>query len=80
MKCLKNCRASRVACKDKDCRLWIDYKKDLNCTYEAISKFESGMTLREVAKRLDISFVRVKQIEDKAMKKLTKFANRMADE
>jgi DNA-directed RNA polymerase sigma subunit (sigma70/sigma32) len=38
------------------------------------------MTLREVAKRLDISFVRVKQIEDKAMKKLTKFANRMADE
>jgi len=30
------------------------------------------MTLREVAKRMQISFVRVKQIEDAAMAKLAK--------
>jgi len=30
------------------------------------------MTLRECAKRLGVSYVRVKQIEDKAIKKLEK--------
>ena len=30
------------------------------------------MTLREVAKRLNISFVRVKQLEDQALKKIAK--------
>ena len=76
MKCLEDCRKSQVPCKNKECRLWIDYKKDLNCTNESVKR-HGAMTLREASRRLNISFVRVKQIEDKALKKLIKFANKM---
>tara|TARA_B100000287_G_scaffold418499_2_gene455527 strand:- start:433 stop:660 length:228 start_codon:yes stop_codon:yes gene_type:complete len=69
MKCLEDCRIKNLPCKQKDCRLWIDYKKDLNCIHEATKK-NGPMTLRETAKRLNISFVRVKQIEDEAKRKL----------
>tara|TARA_R110002020_G_scaffold66563_19_gene175019 strand:- start:4576 stop:4851 length:276 start_codon:yes stop_codon:yes gene_type:complete len=71
MSCIEECRAANKACKNKDCRLWIDYKEDLNCTHEAVKK-SSSISLREAAKRLGISFVRVKQIEDKALGKLLK--------
>jgi len=54
----------------KDCKYWIKYEDDLNCTLIAVEKHGS-MTLREVSERLGISFVRVKQIQDKAVKKLS---------
>jgi YesN/AraC family two-component response regulator len=71
MKCYKQCQAKNKSCKEQDCRLWIDYTNDLNCSMIAINKHPDGnMTLREVADRLHISFVRVKQIEEKALSKL----------
>mgnify|MGYP001441195803 CR=1 FL=1 len=71
MKCLKDLKKNKSYCKQKDCRHWIDYEDDLNCTLEAIAKNGcKGMTLREVGKRLGVSFVRVKQIEDKALRKM----------
>tara|TARA_R100001126_G_C4746137_1_gene110760 strand:- start:15 stop:254 length:240 start_codon:yes stop_codon:yes gene_type:complete len=79
MNCLEKCRKERTPCKNTSCRLWIDYKKDLNCVDETVSK-HGALTLREVAKRLNVSFVRVKQIEDKAIKKLSNFAKKMANE
>ena len=43
-----------------------DFKKDLNCTIIAIANNnEEPMTLREVAERIGVSFVRIKQIEDR---------------
>ncbi|MEC8365086.1 MAG: sigma factor-like helix-turn-helix DNA-binding protein [Actinomycetota bacterium] len=54
-----------------ECRYYIDYPEDDNCALVAIDK-HGAMTLREVAKRMQISFVRVKQIEDAAMAKLAK--------
>jgi len=69
--CLQKVRLGKKPCKDSECRHWIDHSKDLNCTFEAIEKNDGDtMTLREVAKRLGISFVRVKQIEDAALKKI----------
>tara|TARA_Y100000310_G_C20023523_1_gene508521 strand:+ start:209 stop:448 length:240 start_codon:yes stop_codon:yes gene_type:complete len=70
--CLKVCRDLDVTCPIKECNHWIDYKDDLNCTLEAVEK-NGHMTLREVAKRLGVSFVRIKQIEDKAIKKISLF-------
>tara|TARA_R100000234_G_scaffold67841_1_gene41412 strand:- start:2084 stop:2353 length:270 start_codon:yes stop_codon:yes gene_type:complete len=71
MKCYKQCQKKGESCDQTQCRLWIDYQEDLNCTVVAIDKHpESRMTLREVADRLGISFVRVKQIEEKALNKL----------
>jgi len=69
MKCLNTCKKLDVPCPIKECRMWIDYKKDYNCVHETV--FQHGsLTLREVADRLGVSFVRVKQIEDKAREKL----------
>ena len=41
----------------------------INCTFETIDKHDF-LTLRETAARLGISYVRVKQIEDKVLKKI----------
>ena len=53
-----------------DCKHWIKYKEDLNCALIAVDNHGS-MTLREIADRLHLSFVRVKQIQDKAVQKLS---------
>ncbi len=71
MKCYKQCESDNESCKEKECRLWIDYENDLNCTMVAVNSHPEGnMTLREVADRIGVSFVRIKQIEEKAFNKL----------
>jgi len=71
MKCFEQCENKKQCCNKKECRLWIDYDDDLNCTVVAVNNHpDSRMTLRESANRLGISFVRVKQIEEKALNKL----------
>jgi hypothetical protein len=72
MKCMDECKSAGVSCAQKGCKYWIDYDDDRNCTLIAIESNQGGMTLREVAKRMQISFVRVKQIEDAALIKLAK--------
>ena len=67
--CCITCILNTKKCVDQECKHWIDYKEDLNCTLIAIEK-NGEMTLREIADRMGISFVRVKQIQDKAIKKL----------
>ena len=69
--CAKICSEKKKKCSQKECRLWINYKKDLNCTLIAVATNPS-MTLDEVSKRLGISLVRVKQIQDKAVQKMQK--------
>jgi hypothetical protein len=71
MNCLEECRKKNSPCKNKSCRLWVDYKEELNCCCESV-KLNGQMSLREVAARLNISFVRVKQIESAAIDKLAK--------
>ena len=44
---------------------------ELNCVCESINK-NGQMSLRDVATRIGVSFVRIKQIEDAAISKLTK--------
>jgi hypothetical protein len=68
-RCLETCRSLNTSCPVEDCRYWVSYEKDLNCTFESIDK-NDNMTLREVADRIGVSFVRIKQIEDKALKKI----------
>jgi len=71
---MKTCKVATVLknqkCQQCDCRLWIDYEEDLNCTLISAEK-NGPMNLREVAERLGISFVRVKQIQDAALAKLS---------
>ena len=58
-KCSKLCIHHDVSCPNEDCRYWINFSEDLNCTFIAIKK-HGAMTLREVARRTGVSFVRIK--------------------
>ena len=68
--CASVCMRTGQKCCNRDCRQWLDYEQDLNCTLVAVRK-NGKMSLRETADRLGVSFVRVKQIQDKAVEKLT---------
>jgi len=71
LECSRLCRRHAIKCPQQECRLWIDYSPEYNCSL--ISVYENGrLTLREVADRLHVSFARVKQIETEALKKLKK--------
>ena len=73
MKCFEVCAKVKSSCDETDCRQWINYEEDLNCTIIAVfNNDEKKMTLREAGKRLGISYVRVKQIEDKVLQKIEK--------
>lgn len=69
-KCLQTCKNLNVPCPVQECRYWIEYSAELNCTLESVHR-NGSMTLREVGERLGVSFVRVKQIEDKTLKKIS---------
>jgi hypothetical protein len=73
--CCAACVDNDVSCPIKECKNWIDYEDDLNCCLISIEK-NGRMTLREIADRLKVSFVRVKQIQDKGLKKLSKLRNK----
>jgi|TARA_R100001163_G_C4987396_1_gene141268 DNA-directed RNA polymerase sigma subunit (sigma70/sigma32) len=74
--CTKLCIKNNVSCpkENSDCRHWIDYEDDHNCVLRAIDKCiyneNRALTLQEVGERLKLSFVRIKQIETKALQKM----------
>jgi len=76
MNCYNICETCNIICAQKKCRYWNDYKEDLNCTIVTANK-HGPLTLEETAKRLNISLVRVKQIQDGILKKLKKNNNIM---
>lgn len=59
-----------VECDQTDCRNWIDYEDDLNCAVVCARKHDGGLSLREVADRMNVSFPRISQIEHGAFQKL----------
>ena len=67
--CSKKCLLAATCCEEKECRMWIDYPEDNNCTLIAVDK-HGPMTLKEVAARHHISIVRAKQIRDQTLKKI----------
>ena len=74
-KCSTKCMDTATPCESRECKHWIDYKKEQNCSL--ISIYINGpMTLRQVAERMGISYARVKQIETSALKKIRKHINR----
>jgi len=69
--CARTCMMKNSECDNKECRLFIDYPKELNCVLITVYK-NGNLTLRETAERLGISFARVKQIEKQALQKMKK--------
>jgi len=77
-KCKTGVLLRNKACEECECRMWLDYEEDLNCTLIAAEK-HGALTLREVGDRLGISFVRVKQIQDVALGKLAAKNKKLKD-
>ena len=71
IKCAQKCCELEVSCPVSECRSWIDYEEDLNCTNIAIDK-NGTMKLRQIAERLGLTPARVQQIEKGALAKLNK--------
>ena len=70
-KCFDICKDKEVSCPVIDCRYWMDYEEDLNCTIVCAN--ENGpLSLREISDRMGVSFVRIKQIQDLTVEKFTK--------
>ena len=68
-KCAALCMRKQKQCQEQECRLWIDYSEDLNCTLVAV-RAHGAMTLAEVAKRLGYTPARILQIAKRALKKI----------
>jgi hypothetical protein len=60
----------RLPCDQTSCRNFMNYEGDLNCAVVCARKNENGLSLREVAERMNVSFPRISQIEHAAFKKL----------
>lgn len=76
--CLNACKSLNVSCPNMDCRNWINYESELNCTLRTVELAQENnisLTLRDVSQRIGCSFVRVKQIEEEALKKINKSKN-----
>lgn len=70
-KCYECCIRHDVSCpvENNDCRYWLDYEQDLNCSMVSVER-HGRMTLREISERMGVSFVRIKQIQDVALRKM----------
>ena len=64
-----------VPCDKQECRQWMDFEDDLNCAIVCANR-HGPMTLHEVAPRLGVSFVRIKQNQDAALKKMSRTLKR----
>ncbi len=69
--CAAECANKNKKCANKECRLWIRHKEDLNCSLIAIDR-HGPMTLHQVGERLDLTYARIKQIQDIALEKIDK--------
>jgi hypothetical protein len=77
--CKTTCLRTGTSCDKSECRHHVEYEEDLNCSLIAVDK-HGEMTLDEVSKRLGLTLVRIKQIEEKALIKLNKRKREMIKE
>jgi len=72
--CSQECMNQKTNCKNNECRHWINYKKEHNCSMISIY-LHGRMTLKQISERLGISIARVKQIEDRALQRIRSVIN-----
>ncbi len=61
----------QLPCDQTGCRNFMNFEEDLNCAVVCARKHENGLSLREVADRMGVSFPRISQIDHGPFKKLT---------
>tara|TARA_R110000744_G_scaffold44498_4_gene99245 strand:- start:255 stop:497 length:243 start_codon:yes stop_codon:yes gene_type:complete len=68
-KCVKKCVEHNQDCALISCRYWVDSKENKNCTFIAIAK-NGPMTLRQIAEIEKVSHITIRNIQQRALKKL----------
>jgi len=76
--CAQECYLKKKDCFNSECRMWLDFPEDNNCTLVAVKK-NGPMTLKEIARRHNISIVRAKQIVDSSLVKIKSVVKRLED-
>jgi hypothetical protein len=69
-KCFEVHEKWKLPCDQTECRNYMNFEDDLNCAVVCSRKHENGLSLREVADRMGVSFPRISQIEHAAFNKL----------
>lgn len=69
--CTEECRKDKKPCERQTCRHWMEYPDDLNCSIVA-AEDHGPMTLEEISKRMGVTLVQIKNIQDRAMDKMKK--------
>ena len=69
--CMSSCILKEKGCDQNKCRYWMNFEEDHNCSLISVEK-NGSMTLREIADRLGVTYVRIKQIEDLAKSKIAR--------
>ena len=72
MNCDEICEKDNLPCNNFECNNFIDYEDDLNCVLVCARK-NGPLTLEETSKRLGVSYVRIKQLEDRAIAKMKEY-------
>lgn len=79
MECIKKCRQDKQPCSNDSCRHWMEYSEDLNCS--VIAAEDNGpMTLEDISKRMGVTLVQIKNIQDRALSKVKKKMGHMLHE
>jgi hypothetical protein len=74
--CARKCKEHSVSCPNTECNMWIDYESENNCCLVSIEEkgkdgSSKGLTLHECADRLQINYLKVRQIEINALRKMS---------
>jgi len=77
MNCQKKCQSNNEECVNNQCRYWINFKPDLNCSMIAIEK-NGPMRLESIAKRFNMTVQNLEMIEKKALNKFKKRTMRIS--
>jgi len=72
MNCDETCEKDNVPCNNFECNNFIDYEDDLNCVLVCARK-NGPLTLEETSRRMGVSYVRIKQLEDRAIAKMKEY-------
>ena len=74
MKCFTYHNKNKSICERKNCRYWINHKKENNCCINFLKK-EKNLTLEDVGNIFSVTRMRICQIEKQAIKKIRDFIN-----
>lgn len=67
--CMKKCLGNNKFCNVDNCRYWINFEEDYNCSLISVEK-NGDMTLQQVARRLGMSISNVSKIQNLAADKM----------